>query len=181
MVLWTIPFFAVSCSNDPKDIKAIADRFDAMKSNKVDGVRLIWSSEGRTRAELKAPMMVQNNGAKPPYVEMAKGVFVQFYDDSLKPESSVSARYGRYFETENNVLLKDSVVIHSKKGESLMTEELVWNDKQRKFLTEKFVKITTPTQIIYGYGMESNEDFTNYRIKNVKGVIQVKKEEIPAN
>jgi hypothetical protein len=56
---------------------------------------------------------------------------------------------------------------------------LVWNEKIQKFYTEKFVKITTPTQIIYGDGLESNQNFSEYKIINIKGIIGVNKSSIP--
>jgi len=43
------------------------------------------------------------------------------------------------------------------------------------------VRIITASQIIYGDGMEANQDFTHYKILNPKGIIAVKKGAIPAN
>ena len=48
-----------------------------------------------------------------------------------------------------------------------------------KFFTEKDVRITTTTQILYGTGMEANRDFTWYRILNPKGSVDVEKGEVP--
>jgi hypothetical protein len=41
--------------------------------------------------------------------------------------------------------------------------------------SDRFVKITTAEEIIFGDGFEANQDFTRYRIFNVKGRITVKK------
>jgi lipopolysaccharide export system protein LptC len=71
------------------------------------------------------------------------------------------------------------VVVTNAKNEQLNTEELVWNEKLQKFYTEKFVKISTPTQVIYGDGLESNQTFTQYKITNVKGIIGVNKNSLP--
>ena len=35
------------------------------------------------------------------------------------------------------------------------------------------MKITTPDEIIYGDGLESNETFSKYQIKNIRGSISV--------
>ena len=55
---------------------------------------------------------------------------------------------------------------------------LIWNEKIQKFYTDKFVTITTPTQIIYGDGLESNQNFSDYTILKVKGVFGVNKSTI---
>ena len=59
------------------------------------------------------------------------------------------------------------------KEEILNTEHLIWLQKEEKIYTEEFVKITTPDEIIYGDGLEANQQFTKYRIKNIKGTIAV--------
>jgi LPS export ABC transporter protein LptC len=104
---------------------------------------------------------------------------VEFFDDTLNVESTMNARYARYYEEQGNILVRDSIVVVNKKGERLNTEELVWNEKLRRFYTEKFVRITTPTQTMYGDGLEANEDFSWYQIKNPKGVVKVDKTDVP--
>ena len=104
---------------------------------------------------------------------------MEFYNDSTIVENTVTAKYARYYENQGNILLRDSIVIVNRKGEKLETEELVWNDKLKKFYTEKFVKITTPSQVMYGDGLEANQDFSWYQITNIKGVMQVNKSEVP--
>jgi LPS export ABC transporter protein LptC len=104
---------------------------------------------------------------------------VEFYNDSLQVQSTLTAKYGKYFEQNGNVLVRDSVVVTNLKKEQLNTEELVWNEKLQKFYTEKFVKITTPTQIIYGDGLESNQNFSEYKIINIKGMIGVTANSLP--
>jgi hypothetical protein len=43
----------------------------------------------------------------------------------------------------------------------------------KKFYTDKPVKIITPEQTLYGDGLEANEDFSAYTIKNIKGTLRV--------
>ncbi len=110
---------------------------------------------------------------------MKKGVKVEFYNDSEQVTSTLTAQYARYYEQQQNILVRDHIVIVNKKGEKLETEEMVWNQTIKKFFTEKPVKITTPTQVLYGDGLEANEDFSFYTIKNLKGQVQVNKGDVP--
>ena len=59
------------------------------------------------------------------------------------------------------------------------TEQLIWDIGQKRIISDAFVKITTADEIIYGDGLESNQEFTKYIIKNIKGIISVDEE--PAN
>jgi LPS export ABC transporter protein LptC len=126
-----------------------------------------------------ATEFIRNEIAKPPFVDMRKGLKVEFFDDSTHVESTLTALYARWYEGKGNVLIRDSVVVVNKKGETLRTEELIWNQNVKMFYTEKFVRINTPDQVMYGDGLEANEDFSWYRIKNPKGVVRVNKEEMP--
>lgn len=168
----------IGCKNDPKEINALVTK-GAQQEDKAEDVTILYSDNGNVKMRLYAKEFVKNDVAKPPYTDMRKGLKVEFYGDSLKVESTLTARYARYYEKQGNILIRDSIVIVNKKGEKLNTEELVWNQSARKLFTEKFVKITTPTQVMYGDGLEANEDFTWYRILNPKGIVAVDKKEIP--
>ena len=163
---------------DMRQIKETLDQ-SMLNSERADSVTIIYSKEGITKAQLFAKTFNHVQDAKPPYIEMNNGLKVIFFNDSLQVQSTLSAKYGRYFEQNGNVLVRDSVVIYNIKNEQLNTEELVWNEKLQKFYTEKFVKITTPTQVIYGDGLESNQNFSDYTILKVKGIIGIKSSELP--
>lgn len=168
----------IGCKNDPKEINALVTK-GAQQEDKAEDVTILYSDNGHVKMKLYAKEFVKNDVAKPPYTEMRRGLKVEFFDDSLNVESTLNARYARYYEKQNNILIRDSIVIVNKKGEKLNTEELVWNQSAKKLFTQKFVKITTPTQVMYGDGLEANEDFTWYRILNPKGIVAVDKKEIP--
>ena len=167
-----------SCRNETSDIEEVVAK-SVTQEDKAEDVTIIYSEHGKVKARLFSKEFIKNDIAKPPFWDMRKGLRVEFYDDSAKLESTLTARYARYYEQQGNILIRDSIVIVNKKGEQLATEELVWNKKLKKFYTEKFVKIRTPTQVMFGDGLEANEDFTWYKIKNIKGMFQVKKEEVP--
>ncbi len=52
-----------------------------------------------------------------------------------------------------------------------MTEHLVWNTKSKTIYTEELVTIRTDTQIIMGYGFETDENFESYTLSNLTGKI----------
>lgn len=167
-----------ACKNKTEDINKLVGKISPQE-DKAKGVVFVYSENAKVKARLFANEFIMNEVAKPPFWDARKGLKVEFYDDSTHVESTLTAHYGRYYPNQQNVLIRDSVVVVNKKGEQLKTEELIWNQKLRKFYTEKFVRIKTPTQIIYGDGLEANEDFSWYQITNIKGLIQVNKSEIP--
>jgi LPS export ABC transporter protein LptC len=76
---------------------------------------------------------------------------------------------------DNKILeAKNDVVVINENGEKLNTEQLFWDQKEQKITSNTFVKITRKTEIIMGDGLESNQDFTRYKIKKIRGTLQVK-------
>ena len=136
-------------------------------------VELLYSSAGKVRARLIAPELLRHRG-KTPFTEMPKGLKMYFYNDSLVAESKLTAKYGVTYEKSNEMIVRDSVVVINLKGEILQTEELIWNDQTQKITSSKFVKIQTKDEIIYGDGLEANNDLTNYKIKKIRGTIHLK-------
>lgn len=167
-----------SCKHDVDKIKDQIDR-SLLNTEHADSVTIYYSKDGFTKAQLFTTTFNHVQDAKPPYIEMKNGLRVIFYNDSMQQQSTLTAKYGRYYEHNNNVLVRDSVVVRNIKNEQLNTEELIWNEKLQKFYTDKFVKITTPTQVIYGDGLESNQNFSDYSIIHVKGIIGVSKSKLP--
>ena len=167
-----------SCKQELVSVDSMKKSFEA-KQERGEDVTILYSENGFTKAKLFAHSFFQKNDIQPPFVEMKDGLRVDFFGPDAKVTSTLTAKYGRYYESKGNVLVKDSVVVTNEKGETLDTEELIWNQKLEQFYSEKFVKVTTPTQVIYGDGLEANQDFSEYRIKNVKGIIAVDKNRMP--
>jgi len=167
-----------SCSEEEISVDDMEELYE-LKQEKGEDVTILYSENGYTKAKLFAHSFYQKNDVQPPFVEMKDGLRVDFFDENTHITSTLTAKYGRYYESLGNVLVKDSVVVKNAKNEILQTEELIWNQTIEQFYSEKFVKVVTPTQVIYGDGLEANQDFSEYRIKNVKGIIAVDNRQFP--
>ncbi len=178
VLLTCVILTAASCRNDMKDIHALVNK-TVMQEDIAHDVTILYSEDGQVKARLSSKEFIRNEISRPPYTDMKKGLKVEFFNDSMLIESTLTAKYARYYEQQGNVLIRDSVVVINKKREKLETEELIWNQDIQKFYTEKPVAITTATQTMWGDGLEANQDFSWYQIRNLRGVMMVDKEKIP--
>ena len=167
-----------SCTNDPKEIDALTGDHN-LKEDIAHNVTIIYSENGQAKVRIYGTEFVRNDFAKPPFTDIRKGLKMEFFDDSLKLESTLTAKYARFYEEKKSVLIRDSIVVNTRKQEEIRTEELVWNQNVKKIYTEKPVQIKTPTQTMYGDALEAEEDFSLYQIKNLRGSMQVDKSEVP--
>ena len=63
-----------------------------------------------------------------------------------------------------------NVVVHSDSTfTTLTTQKLQWNNKDRKLFSTEFVKIISPNEVLQGYGFESDEKLSYYKIFNASG------------
>lgn len=161
-----------SCENDIDEVNTITARDNYPVESGKD-MEIIYSDSGHIKIKLNAPVLMRFTGEKP-YMEMPKGVKVLFYDNSMNVNSHLSANYAISHEKEEIMEAKSDVVVVNEKGEQLNTEHLIWDKKTEQIHTQEFVKITTTDEIIYGNGLESNQSFTKYKIKDIKGTINLK-------
>nr|WP_256471387.1 LPS export ABC transporter periplasmic protein LptC [Solitalea agri] len=120
---------------------------------------------------MTTPLLLQYK-TQQPYDEMPKGLKIDFFGPKVSSiESTLTANYGVRRPSEQKIEVRNNVVVVNKRGERLDTERLVWDESSRKIFSDKFVKITTVDKIIQGYGLEANEDLTNYKIKQMSGIV----------
>lgn len=167
-------FFFMSCENDVGEVDAVSKKMLGIE--RATNININYTSGGKIKSVLAAPLMlhVQDTAS---YFEFPNTLRADFYNDSGKIESVLTARYGKYKETQSLVFLRDSVrVINLLKGDTLYCEELNW-DRQRagmEFFTDKPVKIRTKTQILNGIGMEASQDFNSWHILEPTGTVEVR-------
>ena len=172
-VVAVLLFFLAACENDIEKIKLLGSGKNEPVERAVN-IKILYSDSARVQVELTAPIM-DHYVAEKMYLEMPKGLKAVFYTDQMEVKSKLTADYGIRYENEQKMVVKKNVVVINEKGSQLNTEHLVWDEKQQKLLSNEFVKITTQDEIIYGTGFEANQDFSKYRIFNIKGTIALKK------
>jgi LPS export ABC transporter protein LptC len=167
-----IAIFFASCVNDPAKVNSFSKNAKVPLLTEHD-VDVLYSDSAKLKVHLTAPLMEEFGGIDP-YEEMSKGVKVEFYNDSEIVNSFLTANYAINRKKKNIMEAKNDVVVVNTKGEQLNTERLIWDGSKRRIHTDAFVKITTKDQVITGTGLDSDERFEDYEIKNISGTINLK-------
>ena len=165
----------VACENDIEKVKIITGK-KAIPVERGKVVEILYSDSAKIKARLLAKELNRFT-EKQPYIEMPKGIRMYFYDANQKVNSTLTSEYAKVLQfPDNNIMeAKRKVVVVNEKNETLNTEHLVWNQKEETIVSDAFVTITTKDEIIMGDGLESNQSFTKYKIKKMKGTINLKK------
>ena len=143
--LLVLLFFS-SCENDPKEIENWTKRTELREEAKT--IESYLSQSGVMKAKLIAPLMYRYQ-RDTVFTEFPNTLHVDFYDDSVRIESWLTAKYGIYYDNLNKVFLRDSVVVINKDGDTLRTPELWWDQNMQKFYTDKPSRIDGKDKHIY--------------------------------
>lgn len=138
----------------------------------TEKVLTLYSDSAKVLIRLQAPMQEDYENGD---VIFSDGIDVEFLQAGDVVTSTLRANYGKQERNKDLYLVRGNVVVENlQKQEKLETEELYWNKGKAEIYTEKFVKITTPEEILMGHGLTANQDFSTYRIKKVTGVFSLK-------
>lgn len=172
LFVFTISCFFVSCENDIQQIKKFTDSKDLPKIT-AEGYEVLSYDSTVITSKLQTPEMIVHDNEKEPYTEFPQGVAITQYDRNMNVVSYITSQYAKLFNSEERWVAKNNVVAVNQKGDTLKTEYLVWDKKKGKIYSDQFVKIIQKDQVYNGTGFESNQDFSVYSFKDLKGHMYV--------
>lgn len=172
-----IIIFCNACEKgDIEKINKLTKHLDA-PSMAVENTEIIYSEDAIIKIKITSPEINRYLEIEDPYSEFPKGLHVQFYDSTQTPTSSIRANYAIFDEKENLWTAENNVVAINKiEGDTLNTEYLVWDMNKKKIFSDRFVRVVNKDGIIHGTGFESNQDFSNWKIKKTSGTINIEDE-----
>lgn len=130
-------------------------------------ITTLYSDSAQLLIKLQAPVQQEFESGDGVFPE---GFYIEFYDKDGKLESTLKGNYGKQDPKKSLYYARGNVVVDNlKKQEKLETEELYWDRNKAKIYTDKFVKITSPEEILTGKGLTANQDLSRYSIKKVTG------------
>ncbi len=168
-------WFFFSCKNDIEIINTLT-RVSDLPTESIHHVESIYSDSAKIQIRIKAAELKRYGNESEPYMEFPQGIEVLFYDDQANVSSQLTANFAVYYETQKLWEARDSVVAINVNGELLNTDLLFWDEEKGLIYSTRFVKITTADEVLFGEGLEANQDFTDWVIKKPKGTIYLEEE-----
>lgn len=162
------------CKNDMQEARLVTARANT-QIEQGKNVTIRYSDHGKIKIKAEAKTLTRFNTDRP-YMEFSDGIKVSFYSVDGQVSTTMVADYASAVESSSIMTARKNVEVINAKGEKLNTEELIWDEQKKVLYSNAFVKITTAEEIIYGNGMEANEDFSDYVIKKITGKVKVKTE-----
>lgn len=160
-------FFLLFISCSEEKLKPVIENNSSQNeipSHESWNSQITFTTEGKTKAVLFSDHLKKYELQKVTQLEIVK---INFYDSDQKISSTLTSKKGKVDDITMDMYAIDSVVAVNDSGTVLKTTELKWRNSDGKILTDKFVSIKSPKEIIEGYGLESDQHLHNYVIFNV--------------
>lgn len=173
VVISIVLLLLVACSgNDITQVNKVAvSQSWPVETGK--NVTINYTDSGLTKALVTAPSLARYASEEKNYTEMSKGINVKFLDNKGNVESFLTALYAIRYDKEKRMIARNKVVVMNTDGDTLRTEELLWNEATQRISTNKQVTITTKTEMMWGDGLESDVAFKNPKIYKLRGTISL--------
>ena len=160
----------ISChQEDTKIVKQVNESNHNKPDQTIIKINVSFVDSNYTKAVLYADSGFTYNSTNRTILK--NNIKVDFYaKESFKRISTLSADSVVIDDNTKNMTAYGNVVVKSDSTfTTLETKLLQWDNKSRKLFTPEFVKITSPNEILQGYGFESDEKLSYYKIFKVTG------------
>ncbi len=166
----------VCCKNDIEKVNELTST-NNLPTFTVTDLETSVSDSGRIKVKIFAPELVRYEKGDIKYDEYPKGLNVEFYDSNMEVSGTLKCNYARYLIADEIWEAKSNVEVNNtEKEERINTELLYWDMKKEVIHSDKFVRITTADEILFGDGFESNQNFSKWKILKPTGQISIKDE-----
>lgn len=154
-----------ACENDLQEVERISNRVVEDPVDVSYGVKVIYSDSSVVKAQMTTPKMLHFN-TEDPYYEFPEGGLLIMYDSTQTETQRVKSDYAIQRVNSGITELRKNVVATRADGMTLKSEELIWDEKQKRFYSNLPVVITINGKDSYGNSFWSNEDFSRWEISS---------------
>lgn len=164
LVAIVVLFFYTACGST--DTETVNIKFDpeTTPSMITDSVTTLISDSGITRYKLVADNWQVFDKAKDPYWYFPEGIYLERFDSLFEVEAKILADSAWNYTDKRLWRLKGNVDIRNMQGEMFLSDELFWDQKEQRVYSDKYIQIKRGDTELKGYGFESNQEMTEYRI-----------------
>lgn len=156
--------YLVSCKDNSDNLVAFKYDPEVIPSMITDSAFQLLSDSGITRYKLTYDLWMVFDKAKEPYQYFPSGIFLERFTPDYETEATVEADTAWYYDNKKLWKLINNVHVENMQGEEFNSDELYWDMENGIVYSDAYIEIKRKDSQIRGYGFESNEQMTNYRI-----------------
>ncbi len=163
-----------SCKSDIETINAL-DKEVILPDVTGFNVEMSYSDSGILKGKIYAAEVYQYMNRQDPYYEFPKGIKAVFFDKNGNQTAYITSKYAIYYPQKALWEGRNQVLAESPdEGKKVETEQIFWDQGEKRIYTDKYAKVTNPDGIFIGEnGFEAKEDLSRLRMNRYSGTVTV--------
>ena len=157
-------YLFLSCKGENENLVSLNYDPEEVPTMVTDSVTTLISDSGVTRYKLIADEWQVFSKAEDPFWFFPQGIYLERFTPTFSVEATVKADTAWFFSDRDLWHLRKNVHVENMKGEVFDSEELFWDQKEGRVYSDSYIVIKRRETEIKGYGFESNQAMTDYRI-----------------
>lgn len=142
--------------------------FETTPVQVVHDMQILQTDTGEATMRMSAPLMQRfeffKDSIQQSYELYTDGFFVDAYTENGQLETTITSDMAKHVTTpdrESWSAFGHVVVINHIKGERMETDTIYWNRAEKSIYTDCYVRLTSDSGLMQGYGMTSDERARN--------------------
>lgn len=169
LVLLTASYAMVSCSEEREHTApAIHDR-DSVPVMTTYGVNTLISDSGVIKYRIVTERWEINENRRPSRWTFNKGILLTQFDLKKHVVGYIQCDSAVYFDKDRRWELRGRVRILTAQGLTFYSNELYWDERNHEMWSYSYSHLKTPDKELQGNWFRSDEQMTNYEIRQTKG------------
>ena len=168
-----------SCKDDSTSVVSHATAPERVPTMTTTDVQTVISDSGNTRYRIAAPVWNMFEEAKAPHWTFPKGVTCEELDNNFNMVTSIKCDSAYFDKVKSLWTLTGNVRISNVNNDLILTDQLMWDQQAHKMFSDAFIHIEKQGRIIEGYGYESNERLTTYKLRQVEAIFPIDERRMP--
>ncbi len=161
---------AGACKDEKTEVVSLNVVVDSVPTMTTHTVTTLISDSGQIRYRVTTDNWLVYDEAQVPMWRFPDGLYLEKFDKDFGIEATVQCDSATYFSQRGLWRLDGNVNILNTVGEKFLSQQVFWDQRLNKVYSDSFIHIERADRTIEGYGFESNDKMTNYRITNPTGI-----------
>jgi hypothetical protein len=187
LIFSILVLFFLGCTRTEAEEATLKNFGDGAPIKEAFHVKFVFSENAIVQAELEAPHAIEAKENGQDIRIFDRGLHMTFYTPAGEKQSELTSIHGKFKNQFNDATVWGDVLMINGKGDRLTADTLFWNKTKNRIrakpminphkrTVERPVMIKTATENIYGDSLDANTEFTEYKIWNIRGSLDVKED-----
>lgn len=163
----------IGCKDEVKNVTAHSTDPEQTPTILTTEITTLVSDSGVTKYRVTSERWDIYDESKTPHWKFPKGLYLEQFDTALTVVSTFRCDSATYLKNTKLWRFMGNVRSTNIRKELILTNELYWNQNDKKVYSDSFIHIERPDRVLEGFGFTSNEQLTTYKLKRPMGIFPV--------